>query len=108
MNTTYSANDYLIQMKQEHTDNRFLFVFTKGSWSNIDSKISSVGTLFGRVFGDVTITLPGMFPLFIRLEYDDINISGTAKWESGSYEIKIENNGTDSRNNPRVNIKLRT
>ena len=75
LNTSYSSSTYLIQMSQEHKNNRLLLAFTNGTRNSIDNKAESVESakILSKTFGSLAFSIPSSFPLFIRFEYDRIN-----------------------------------
>jgi uncharacterized delta-60 repeat protein len=95
--SNYSADDYLLQMKQGIDGNRFLLVFTQGSNNEVSKEISSLGPEkipTGR-FGELSFKVPSSFKTFLRLEFDKINIISRAFWK-GTQEIMIKNEGRDN------------
>ena len=107
INETYSANDYLFEMKQGIEGNRFLLVFTKGNWQTIKNKIPVVNEdkILTKTFGDLDYSVPDTFPLSLRLEYTDIDIINRTVW-SGSGELIIKNQGLNARGIPTISIDV--
>ncbi len=90
LNTTYTAADYILQMKQSAERDRFLVTFTNGTWRNIDNAAAQ-SAMPSKTFGDI-IKIARAVPLFIRAEYDTIDINNRLRWD-GSAKIAIRNQG---------------
>lgn len=93
LNTTYSASEYLLQMKQGGEKNKFLVAFTNGTWRNVDSTINlERDKIPSKTFGDVVIRARENFPFFMRAEYESIDISNRVRWD-GPVKIAIRHEG---------------
>jgi len=93
MSLIISTGNYTFQMKQEELENRFLVAFTKGSWKDIDDDIFSVRNILSKTFGNFAVIAPESFPIFLRLEYEDINILNSFVLGRGSHTVLIKNYG---------------
>ena len=103
INTSYSSSDYLIQMKQGDEQNRFLFAFTNGTRTNAENALLEAGNKIPpRALGAVARIAREKFPLFIRAEYDAVDIASRIRWD-GSVRIAISNQGNS---NERTNVTL--
>ncbi|MFA4820315.1 MAG: LamG domain-containing protein [Candidatus Aenigmatarchaeota archaeon] len=107
VNNTYNSTHYLFQATQDSTDNRFLFAVTNGSYTNVEDRLSMVDAfrMVSSTFGNFIATAPTVFPLFIRLEYTNIDIDNRADW-SGVGQLRIRNNGVTSRNLPNLTLEV--
>ena len=89
------ANDYSLEMRQPRSNNRFFLVFTKGDNRTISKKVDMINEILQNRFGELDYTKPGIFPLFLRLEYSGIDLISKARWIAGSRELLIRNQGSD-------------
>lgn len=107
-NSSYSAADYLISMEQSLEKNRFLILFTNGTYSNIKDKMNLLGEkrIPPKTFGFRSYSSPDSFPLFLKLQYDDIDITTKARWTAGAREIVIRNEGKNDRGLPKISIRV--
>ena len=96
------SEDYLLEMRQP-LDNRFYLTFTKGNNQTIANKTKYV--IVPRTFGNLAMP-PGQFPLYLRLEYSDIDIINRVRWERGYREIIISNEGKNEKGQHIVSIEL--
>lgn len=91
--TAYSSSAYLIQMKQSAEGNKFLVTFTKGTSTTLDGVVSqNRNKIPSLTFGDVVRAARASFPVYIRLEYDDIDLHNRVRWD-GPVRISIKNQG---------------
>jgi len=105
-NTTYSASEYLLFMTQDDNENRFLITFTNGTFANIESKAKDAEMFrtISRIFGNMLVPVPGAFSLFLRLEYRDIDLSDTTRF-NGPTRLLIRNLGkSGNRNKLALNV----
>lgn len=107
-NGNYSSSDYLISMDQSLEKNMFLIVFTNGTSANIRDKMSLLGDrkIPVKLFGFLTYSLPGSFPLFLKLQYNDIDIISKTRWVAGARELVIKNEGRNGQGVPKISIKV--
>jgi hypothetical protein len=92
-NTSYSSAAYLLQMKQAARGNKFLITFTNGTYATLDSAVGQArNKIPGRTFGDIAKETRASFPLYIRAEYDTIDIASRIRWD-GAVRIAIRNSG---------------
>jgi hypothetical protein len=84
------ADDYLLQIRQPLSNSRFFLVFTKGDNRTISRTVTDI---VQNRFGEHNYTKPGVFPLFLRLEYYGIDLISKARWTAGQRELLIRNNG---------------
>lgn len=97
-------DDYMLSMRQELDKNRFFLAFTKGDNNTIGGKINP-GNMVAKTFGDLTRP-GGMFPLYLRLEYDDIDITNIIRFGSGYREILVKNEGENEKGHQKVALGL--
>lgn len=107
INNAYSINDSLVQIFQSLENNRFIIAFTKGDNTVIKNKIYQLGDkkIPTKTFGYFSPVIPKSFPIFVRLEYDDIDITTRTGW-SGSGGIFIKNQGNTDRGIPNITIEV--
>jgi len=105
LNASYSPSAYLLQMSQEHKGNRFLLAFTNGTWRNIDSKAegAEAAKILSKAFGTLAFSTPSSFPLFIRLEYDSIDLYSRIRFVSAT-KLLIKNVGSINRPNITMSV----
>jgi len=106
-NNSYNSTHYLLQATQAGDDNRFLFAVTNGSYTDVENKLSMIDTfrMVSSTFGNFITTSPIVFPLFIRLEYTNIDIDSSTDW-SGTGQLRIRNNGVNNRNIPNLTLEV--
>ncbi|MCX6818943.1 MAG: hypothetical protein NT129_02990 [Candidatus Aenigmarchaeota archaeon] len=97
------ANDYKLEIRQPLENNRFLMAFTTGNNQNIASK-ANLSSIIQKTFGELTKS-PTSFPVYLRLEYSDIDIINSIRWGPGSRELIIKNEG-ESNNRHKISIEL--
>ena len=107
INSSYSANDYIIRMRQPSDDNRFLIVFTTGSNQTIADKVDKISNgVLSKTFGSLTAKKPGTISTFMRLEYTDIDLISRVRWAKGENELVIKNEGLNNQGNSIVSMEL--
>jgi hypothetical protein len=106
-NRTYSASDCLITMKESAEDNLFLLGFTKGSGSEIKSKLDYLGgkKIISKTFGSLSTKTPVSYPVYIRLDYDDADITSRGGW-AGGVHLLFKNRGNTDRGLPNITIEV--
>src|SRR3989338_605703 len=106
-NNSYNSTHYLLQATQAGDDNRFLFAVTNGSYTDVENKLSMIDTfrMVSSTFGNFITTSPIVFPLFIRLEYTNIDIDSSTDW-SGTGQLRIRNSGVNNRNIPNLTLEV--
>lgn len=106
LNSSYNSTHYLFQITQDSSDNRFLVAATNGTYNDVEDKLDmiSVTRMVASTFGRFAVTIPVSFPIFIRLEYKNIDIDKRAFW-SGVSQLRIINRGLTGRNIPNVTIE---
>lgn len=95
--------DYSISMKQSGDDNRFIIVFTNGTYQNIDDKYESVDRLLSTSFG-YEIKKSVNYPLFLQIQYNTIDIINSAMWQ-GQKTIQVRNEGKNDRGITQVSVR---
>jgi hypothetical protein len=91
--TSYSSDSYLLQLKQAAAGNKFIITLTNGTSSTLENAIMRErDKIPSRTLGSVTREARSSFPLFIRAEYDAIDINNRIHWD-GAVRIAIRNNG---------------
>lgn len=85
------SRDNLLEMRVPLSSNRFFLTFTKGNNATIASKLGTIDNILPRRFGDLSYSKPGSFPIFLRLEYSDIDLINGLRWIAGSRELLIKN-----------------
>ena len=106
-NNSYNSTHYLLQATHAGDDNRFLFAVTNGSYTDVENKLSMIDTfrMVSSTFGNFITTSPIVFPLFIRLEYTNIDIDSSTDW-SGTGQLRIRNSGVNNRNIPNLTLEV--
>lgn len=104
--TAYSSNEYMLQMSQDLNNNRFLITFTNGTNQTVADKLKLLGNkkILPKTFGNLAATALSEIFLFLRLEYDDLDITTRARWGTAPVQLIIRNNGNDVR--PQISIEL--
>jgi hypothetical protein len=92
--TRYDAG--MIELRKPRTE-RFFLVFTRGDSQTIAGKMESLrlNRMVGSTFGDLEARQADSSPVFLRLEYSDVNILNSAYLGPGSRSIRIRNDGFD-------------
>ncbi len=95
-NHSYSATQYMLRMNQTLEDNRFLITLTNGTNQTIREKLDALGNrkILGTTFGTYTEPAISQFPLFIRLQYEDINILTRIR-SAGNTRLIMRNEGKE-------------
>ncbi len=93
-NTGYSENASLIQLKQTLKNNRFILVVASGSNRTVAEALDTSGTrkIPGKTFGSYAYTDPAQFPVFIRLQYESVNLLTRVRF-TGNTKLVIRNEG---------------
>ncbi|MFH0832701.1 MAG: hypothetical protein V1900_03220 [Candidatus Aenigmatarchaeota archaeon] len=106
-NTSYNASENLFEAKQS-LDNRFLLVFTSGNNQTILSKLNLIGEkkIPAKTLGNLSYYSPSSFPLYLRLDYSDVDIISKLHWPSGAREIIIKNEGKNAQGLPKIGITV--
>lgn len=104
--TGYSSGEYMLQLTQALNNNRFLIAFTNASNQTISDKLKQLGSrrILARTFGNLATAAPSSMFLFLRLEYEDADITTRARWGASPIQIMIKNAGTDVR--PQISIEV--
>ena len=94
-NHSYSATQYLLRMNQS-LENRFLLVVAAGTNQTVRENLAALGgrKIPGKTFGVYSEPSVGQFPLFLRLQYEDINILNRIRFV-GSTKLIIRNEGKE-------------
>jgi len=100
------GNENIFVMKQALDGNRFLLGFTNASLSMVQNKVSEARKtkMIGKSIGFLLYKIPGSYPIFLRLEYDDIDILNDTRWV-GSSNIIIRNEGFDRV--PKISVMIK-
>lgn len=95
LNTSYSGDDYLFQMRQGAENNRILIAYTNGSWEQIDSRMLEIDSdrLIGTTFGNFTETEPDEVQTTFFTFFKDINITLSDRIGMGNFDVIIKNLG---------------
>jgi len=97
------VNDYKLEIRQPLENNRFFLAFTAGDNQSIASK-ANLSIIIPKTFGELTKS-PTSFPVYLRLEYSDIDIINSIRWGLGPRELIIKNEG-DINNRHKISIEL--
>ena len=83
-------------MEQSLENNRFLLVIANGTNQTIRDNLAALGDrkILGKTFGLYAISSPSAFPLFIRLQYEDLNILNRIRFV-GNTKLAIRNEGKE-------------
>lgn len=103
--TAYSANEYMLQLTQALEDNRFLITITNGTSQTIESRLRLLGSrrILPKTFGSVAVAVPTNLFLFLRLEYEDLDITTRTRWSASPTQLIIRNDGPGPRG-PMISI----
>ncbi len=106
--TAYSSTEYMLQVTQAAENNRFLVSFTNGTNQTIINKLNSLGSrkILPRTFGGLVSKIPENFMVFLRLEYDDIDIISRTRWSANPVRLLISNEGANDRGVTQVSITI--
>lgn len=106
--TGFTTNEYLLRVNQSAETNRFLLVFTKGTNQTIREKLQLVGNrkVPSTRFGNLNVTASSAFTLFLRLEYESLNIVSRARLAAGNHEFVIRNEGDDSEGRTKIAVEV--
>ncbi|MBI2076719.1 MAG: hypothetical protein HYT72_05730 [Candidatus Aenigmarchaeota archaeon] len=106
--TAYSATEYMLQLTQATDNNRFLIAFTNGTNQTIINKLNLLGSkkILSRAFGDLPAKIPESFFVFLRLEYDDVDIISRTRWSANPFQLIIRNEGLNDRGIAQVSMEL--
>lgn len=104
--TAYSSTEYMLQLTQALNNNRFLITFTNGTNQTVADKLKFVGNkkIPPKTFGNLAATALSDIFLFLRLEYDDLDITTRTRWGTAPVQLIIKNNGNDVL--PQISIEL--
>ena len=104
--TAYSSSAYLLQMTQALNNTRFLITFTNTSNQTISDKLKQLGSrrILSKTFSNLAAAAPSSMFLFLRLEYEDADITTRARWGASPIQILIKNTGVDVR--PQISIEV--
>lgn len=104
--TGYSSGEYMLQLTQGLNNNRFLIAFTNASNQTISDKLKQLGNrkILSRTFGNLATAASSSMFLFLRLEYEDADITTRARWGVSPIQLLIKNTGTDVR--PQISIEV--
>lgn len=102
----HSATDYIIQLKESKEDNMFILGFTKGDEETIKDDLYLLGDrkIPPKAFATFTDSA-GAYPVFVRLDYDDADITSRLGW-SGGGQVLIKNQGNTNRGIPNITIEV--
>ncbi len=103
--TAYSSTEYLLQLTQALENNRFLITFTNASNQSIADKLKLLGNkkILPKTFGSLAAAIPDSMFLFLRLEYDDADITSRVRWGAAPVQLIIKNNGGTP---PQISIEM--
>lgn len=106
--TGYSSAEYMLQLTQATDSNRFLIAFTNGTNQTIINKINLLGSkkILSKTFGDLTMKIPGSFFVFLRLEYDYVDLISRTRWSANPFQLIIRNEGPNDRGITQVSMEL--
>jgi len=109
LNTSYPGDDYLLKLVQREKDNKFLLVFTKGTYADITDNLEEVALKgwVGKTFGSFSLSEPSTFKTFLVLLYDNIDLNNSLRWAAGSYDLWLENIGKNSRGQSKINVTIK-
>lgn len=98
LNTTYSANHYLMQLSQDDNSNRFIIPVANGTWESIDARLGDIDRtkIMGSAFGNIFYAVPKAFDFFIRLEYRNVDIINNVRFD-GSTSFFMKNAGKSGK-----------
>lgn len=104
--STFNPRYMLVQIT-ESTENRFIVAFTNGTFRDIDSRMEAIKRtrLPGATIGSFAVKIPETFPIYIRLEFSDIDLQNTLSW-SGIGKLIIKNSGNTPQNTANVTLTL--
>lgn len=94
LDTDYSSESYLFQVRQSDESNRLLIAFTNSTWEAVEDDLDEVSRsgIIAKNFAKIFFPRPLGFFISLRLEYRDIDIGNSLAW-SGIGKLVIRNNG---------------
>ncbi|MBI5061179.1 MAG: hypothetical protein HZB67_02595 [Candidatus Aenigmarchaeota archaeon] len=106
VNTGYSSSDNMLQLKQSLDGNKFYIVCAKSNFSGVYSKVSQIDKdrLLAKTFSGYEQTKPRVFPVFIRLEYENVDILNKTDIKRGT--LLVKNEGKDERGLWRISLAV--
>ena len=108
-NSSYSAVDNLFEMRQGLENNRFLLTYTNGTNETIKNRLNLLGDkkIIPKTCGSLSTSIPSSFPLYMRLDYDDIDITTSTHFTTGVRELIIRNEGKNSQGLYKIAIEVK-
>lgn len=105
--TGYSSAEYMLQLTQATDSNRFLIGFTNGTNQTIINKLNLLGSkkILSKAFGDLPMKIPESFFVFLRLEYDYVDLISRTRWSANPFQLIIRNEGPNDRGITQVSIE---
>ncbi len=109
VNTSYPGDDYLFDIVQREKDNKFLLVFTNGTYTDITDNLEEVGLkgIVGKTFGEFSYDEPSAYKTFLILLYHSIDLNNSLRWAAGSYDLWIKNIGKNTKGQSKINITIK-
>lgn len=103
--TAYSSTEYLLQLTQSLENNRFLITFTNASNQTIADKLKLLGNkkILPKAFGNFVATATDNVFLFLRAEYDDVDITTRVRWGTAPVQLIIKNIGGSP---PQITVEM--
>ncbi len=106
-NSTYSPSDYLLELKQPHSNKAFL-VMANATNETISDKLPALSgkEILGTRFGSYPTMSPQSFRIFLRLQYEDLDIINRIRIIPGIREIVIRNAGNNEQDLPQIEFEF--
>src|SRR3989344_6057531 len=102
----FSSSDMSLEMR-ETRDNAIIMAFVNGTNSTILSVLDSFGKgkMPPRAFSPWSYFAPAEFPVHVRLEYGDADITGNGRIPASGVSLLVSNEGKNARGLPSISVK---
>ena len=103
----FSSSDMSLEMR-ETRDNAIIMAFVNGTNSTILSVLDSFGKgkMPPRAFSPWSYFAPAEFPVHVRLEYGDADITGNGRIPASGVSLLVSNEGKNARGLPSISVKV--
>ena len=90
------AGTHYIALNQDMENSEVFLVFTYGDWASIQSRIALIEAqqFMTHVLPSFSYGLGNKYLLELALSYQDVDLRGGLRLQTGSHNVIIENNGT--------------
>ncbi len=103
--TAYSGTAYMLHVTEALEGNRFLITLTNATSQAISDRMRLLGNrkILPKTFGNLPAAVPDSVLLFLRAEYDDVDITTRTRWSASPVQLIIKNSGGSP---PQISIEL--